>query len=253
MLEQKDTQIPVIAFASRRARLAGARSAVATSDRATMRPRPRRSPLPTTRSPPSTSTDADGWKVASPQDAMIRGNWWEVFNEPELNALEEQLNINNQNIKVYFQNYMAARATIAEARAQYWPTITATPSWNRSQDFRQSSSFLRGQHRQRHHPLESSRSMSPGRPTSGARSATRCNEAKYASQVSAADLELEKLTEQASLAEYFFEIRGQDMLQRFSTRPSSPIRKRSMPPRAPTTPASATTSPWSRPRPRSIP
>ena len=30
---------------------------------------------------------------------MIRGNWWEVFNEPELNALEEQLNINNQNIK----------------------------------------------------------------------------------------------------------------------------------------------------------
>ena len=60
--------------------------------------------------------DTDGWKVASPQDAMIRGNWWEVFNEPELNALEEQLNINNQNLKEYFQNYMAARAEIAEAR-----------------------------------------------------------------------------------------------------------------------------------------
>ncbi len=41
---------------------------------------------------------------------MIRGNWWEVFNEPELNTLEEQLNINNQNLKEYFQNYMAARA-----------------------------------------------------------------------------------------------------------------------------------------------
>ena len=35
---------------------------------------------------------------------MIRGNWWEVFNEPELNDLEEQLNINNQNIKVSFEN-----------------------------------------------------------------------------------------------------------------------------------------------------
>ena len=44
--------------------------------------------------------DTDGWKVADPQDAMIRGKWWEVFNEPELNALEDQLNINNQNIKV---------------------------------------------------------------------------------------------------------------------------------------------------------
>ncbi len=43
--------------------------------------------------------DADGWKVASPQDAMIRGNWWEVFNDPDLNTLEEQLNINNQNLK----------------------------------------------------------------------------------------------------------------------------------------------------------
>ena len=47
--------------------------------------------------------DADGWKVASPQDAMLRGNWWEVFNDPELKSLEEQLNINNQNLKQYFR------------------------------------------------------------------------------------------------------------------------------------------------------
>ena len=47
---------------------------------------------------------------------MLRGNWWEVFHEPELNALEEQLNINNQNIKQYFEQYMEARALIAEAR-----------------------------------------------------------------------------------------------------------------------------------------
>ena len=55
--------------------------------------------------------DTGGWKVASPQDAMLRGNWWEVFDHPELNTLEEQLHINNQNLKEYFQNYMAARAT----------------------------------------------------------------------------------------------------------------------------------------------
>src|SRR5579863_4090142 len=83
--------------------------------------------------------DQDGWKVANPQDGMIRGKWWEVFNEPELNALEEQLIVDNQNIKVSFENFMEARALVAEARAQYWPTITLGPSWNRSR----SSSNLR--------------------------------------------------------------------------------------------------------------
>ena len=76
--------------------------------------------------------DTDGWKVASPQDAMIRGNWWETFHEPELNDLESQLNVNNQNIKISFETYMQARALVAEARAQYWPTITAGFSWGRS-------------------------------------------------------------------------------------------------------------------------
>ena len=52
-------------------------------------------------------------------------------------------------------------------------------------------------------------------------------QAQYAAQVSAADLENERLTEQASLAEYFFEIRGQDQLATdLSTTPSRPTRKR---------------------------
>src|SRR5208337_4975820 len=156
--------------------------------------------------------DTGGWKVASPQDAMLRGNWWEVFNDPELNTLEEQLNINNENLKQYFQNYMAARATIAEARAQYWPTITAAPTWNRSK----SSGTL-----------SNSTQANPGKqstlwntpidvswtPDFWGKIRNEVREAQYASQVSAADLQVEKLTEQASLAEYYFEIRGQDKLQ----------------------------------------
>src|SRR5271168_872239 len=58
--------------------------------------------------------DAPGWKVASPREAMLRGKWWEVFNDSELNALEEQVNINNQNIKQFFENLMVARAEIRE-------------------------------------------------------------------------------------------------------------------------------------------
>jgi outer membrane protein TolC len=76
--------------------------------------------------------DADGWKVASPQDAMLRGKWWEIFHDAELNGYEDQLEINNQNIKQFFENFMEARALIREARAQYWPTVTTGPSWARN-------------------------------------------------------------------------------------------------------------------------
>jgi NodT family efflux transporter outer membrane factor (OMF) lipoprotein len=156
--------------------------------------------------------DADGWKVASPQDAMLRGNWWEVFNDSDLNTLEEQLNINNENLKQYFQNYMAARATIAEARSQYWPTITAGPSWNRSKSSGNLSNSTQAnvgkQSTLWNAPIDVSWT-----PDFWGKIRNEVREAQYASQVSAADLQLEKLTEQSSLAEYYFEIHGQDMLQ----------------------------------------
>jgi len=156
--------------------------------------------------------DADGWKVASPQDAMIRGNWWEVFGDADLNTLEEQLNIDNQNLKLYFENYMAARAVIAEARAQYWPTITANPSWNRSKSSGTLSNSTQAnvgkQSTLWNAPIEVSWT-----PDFWGKIRNEVRGAEYAAQVSAADLQTEKLTEQASLAEYFFEIRGQDMLQ----------------------------------------
>jgi NodT family efflux transporter outer membrane factor (OMF) lipoprotein len=156
--------------------------------------------------------DTGGWKVASPQDAMLRGNWWQVFNDPELNALEDQLNINNENLKQYFQNYMAARAEIAEARSQYWPTVTANPSWNRSKSSGTLSNSTQANVGKTstlwNVPVDVSWT-----PDFWGKIRNEVREAQYASQVSAADLEVEKLTEQSSLAEYYFEIRGQDMLQ----------------------------------------
>lgn len=157
--------------------------------------------------------NAEGWKVASPQAAMIRGNWWEIFHEPELNTLENQLNINNQNIKVSFENYMAARAVIAEARSQYWPTITLGPSWERARTSANqsvSSTATTG----RTYGLWNAPLDVSWTPDFFGKIRNEVREAQYAAQVSAADLEVEKLAEQASLADYYFEIRGQDMLQK---------------------------------------
>src|SRR5262249_20953290 len=83
---------------------------------------------PSYKESPSNFKEAEGWTVANPQDAMLRGKWWEIFREPELNRLEEKVNINNQNIKQFFENFMEARALIREARAQYFPTVTVDPS-----------------------------------------------------------------------------------------------------------------------------
>ena len=164
--------------------------------------------------------DQDGWKVASPQDALLRGNWWEIFNEPELNALEEQLNANNQNIQVSYQNYMAARAVIAQARSQYWPTVTFNPSWSRSRSSSNSGSNNNsGSSNSNSNNKGSTSSLwslpidVSWTPDFWGKIKNEVREAQYSAQSSAADLATEKLSMQASLAEYFFEIRGQDNLE----------------------------------------
>ena len=83
---------------------------------------------------------------------MIRGKWWEVFNEPELNDLEEQLVVNNQNIKASFENFMAARALVAQARAQYWPTVNVGAGMEPLKKLSQSSQFTHSQHRAKRPP-----------------------------------------------------------------------------------------------------
>ncbi len=174
------------------------------------------------------------WQPAQPQDAMLKGKWWEVFNEPELNGLEEQLDINNQNIKQYFENFMAARAQVREARASYYPTVTTDPAYSRTK----SPSTLRNAATTGAGTGTGGGTGSGGTTTTGVATTSgststvlslpfdvswepdlwgkvrnTVREYQYASQVSAADLENERLTEQADLAEYYFELRGQDALQ----------------------------------------
>src|SRR5580700_11856982 len=71
---------------------------------------------------------ADGWKVAQPQDGLVRGAWWELFQDPQLNALEGQVWVSNQNVAAAAAAFLAARALVKEAHAQYWPTVTTSPS-----------------------------------------------------------------------------------------------------------------------------
>lgn len=78
--------------------------------------------------PPEYFKETKDWKFARPNDAVMRGNWWEVFNDTQLNNLEEQVNQANQNIALADANFRTARALVREARADLFPTVTTSPS-----------------------------------------------------------------------------------------------------------------------------
>jgi len=155
------------------------------------------------------------WTVAQPQDAALRGKWWEIYNEPDLNALEDDLNVDNQNIREAFENFMEARALVRETRSQLFPTLSVGPSYTRSQA---SSNLGSGAIATNQSGKQAQVFELPGEvswePDLWGKVRNEVRSSQYTAQVSAADLALEKLTEQASLAEYFFEIRGQDALQK---------------------------------------
>ncbi|MGI8962540.1 MAG: efflux transporter outer membrane subunit [Bryobacteraceae bacterium] len=80
-----------------------------------------------TEQPPPSFQEVNGWKTAQPSDAAIRGKWWELFADPQLNSLEEQVDPANQNLKVAEANFRQARAAIKLNRSSLYPVITAGP------------------------------------------------------------------------------------------------------------------------------
>ena len=76
---------------------------------------------------PSAYKEVGDWKPAQPNDQNLGGNWWEIFQDPQLNALEAQVNVSNQNLKVAEAQYTQARAILRYHRADYFPTVTADP------------------------------------------------------------------------------------------------------------------------------
>jgi NodT family efflux transporter outer membrane factor (OMF) lipoprotein len=159
-------------------------------------------------------SSTDGWKVAQPKDDALRGKWWKIFNDSQLDTLEEQVDISNQTIVAAAENYFAARALVKEARSQLFPTVTTSPALTRER---------------------LSSTLNPGGMGGGSSSPTftdyllpfdvtwepdffgrirdTVRSAAYGAQASAADLEDTRLTVQVDVAADYFQLRGQDALK----------------------------------------
>ena len=160
---------------------------------------------------PQTPEATNVWKVAHPSDAALRGKWWEVFNNPQLDALEEQVAVSNQNVAAAFANFLSARAMVKEARAQLFPTLAANPAVSRSrQSFlgsRSGSSSGDATLTDYSLPLDASWQLDLW-----GRIRNTVNANALEAQATAADLENTRLTAQAELAADFFQLRAQDVL-----------------------------------------
>jgi NodT family efflux transporter outer membrane factor (OMF) lipoprotein len=85
---------------------------------------------PAVQAPPAYKEVGD-WKPAQPNEQNLGGSWWTVFQDPQLDALEVQINVSNQNLKAAEAQFQQARAALRYNRADYYPTVTAAPSATR--------------------------------------------------------------------------------------------------------------------------
>ncbi len=78
--------------------------------------------------PPPEFKETDGWKLAQPNDGARKGHWWEIFNNASLNALEEQVDISNQNVLQAEAAYRASREAVRIAQSALKPSISVAPA-----------------------------------------------------------------------------------------------------------------------------
>jgi NodT family efflux transporter outer membrane factor (OMF) lipoprotein len=171
--------------------------------------------------PPPTDAGGATWKVAEPADETIRGQWWEVFGDPQLNALEQRIDTSNQNVAAAMAGFLSARALARQARSHLFPTVATNPT-------------ILASHQPTVTAVISSTTASSSAPQLSTGTFSEFllpfsatweadvwgrlrNNVKVGvagAQASAADLENVRLMMQAELAVDYYELRAQDALQR---------------------------------------
>ncbi len=159
--------------------------------------------------PPPEFKEANGWKPAQPGDSLIKGKWWEIYKDAALNALEEQVALNNQNVLQAEANYHFAAAATRVAHAALYPTASlgASISESRTGGTVTASGGVAASGLRTLYSLPASASWAPDLWGSVRRSITS---AADTAQSSAAILENARLLYQSTLAQDYFMLHGLD-------------------------------------------
>src|SRR3984885_1000170 len=161
---------------------------------------------------PGDYKEAGTWKSAQPSDAIAKGKWWEVYGDPQLNALEEQVSVSNETLKAAQAQFLEARAAIRTVRAAYFPTVTANPAVAGTRESQNKALFGTTS------PVTYSDYQLPPidaswEPDVWGRVRRTVEAARSEAQATAADLANTELSLHAELALDYFQLRGLDSQQ----------------------------------------
>jgi NodT family efflux transporter outer membrane factor (OMF) lipoprotein len=153
-----------------------------------------------------------GWKQVTPNDSAIRPNWWEMYQDPQLNKLEDQVAVSNQTLKASYEQYMQARAAIQVSRSQYFPTLSVAPAASRDRVSANRPLHVAGTETTYNDlALQGQATWEPDLWGSIRRSV---ESQRATAQATAADLANVDLSLRSELAMDYFELRGLDTQQR---------------------------------------
>ncbi len=166
--------------------------------------------------PESYKEAPEGWKTAQPADTADRGPWWLIYDDAQLNGLMDQLNANNQTVAQYAAAYRQARALVGEARAAYFPVVSASFSGSRARSPARvsnanSSSFAGGGSISNNVNLGLDATWEPDLWGKVSRTVSA---QEAGQQGAAADLANARLSAQATLAQTYFTLRSLDAQQK---------------------------------------
>jgi NodT family efflux transporter outer membrane factor (OMF) lipoprotein len=150
------------------------------------------------------------WKQAEPSDAVLRGKWWELYNDPQLNALEEKVAVSNQTLKAATEQYLGAREQVQVARSQFYPTLAAGPSVQRTRESHNQSNTLSGVTRYQFNTF-SLAGQAQWQPDFWGQVRRSVEQARASAQASAAQVANVELSVRAELAQDYFQLRGLDL------------------------------------------
>jgi NodT family efflux transporter outer membrane factor (OMF) lipoprotein len=153
-----------------------------------------------------------GWKQVTPNDSTIRANWWEIYQDPQLDKLEQQVAVSNQTLKASYEQYMQARAAIQVYRAQYYPTVTVGPSATRERQSQNRPLYVPGS-KTTYNDLFLQGQIS-WEPDLWGNIRRAVESQRATTQATAADLANVDLSLRSELALDYFELRGLDTQQR---------------------------------------
>jgi NodT family efflux transporter outer membrane factor (OMF) lipoprotein len=152
------------------------------------------------------------WKPAQPADDVLRGKWWELYGDLQLNALEDKVAVSNQTLKAATEQYLAARDEVKVSRAAYYPTLSVGPTGTRERQSQNRPLYAAGT------PPTYSDMVAAGQaswePDLWGSVRRSVEAARSNAQASAADLANVELSIRAELATDYFEMRGLDTDQK---------------------------------------